>query len=72
MDPKTGLPLAFLLATAASLSIANATAVSGSSEELLKPGSLRELLPPMNIPAAAGVERARVSQACSYGFWRRC
>jgi hypothetical protein len=75
MDPKRGIPLAFLLALAAGGVGAEAAAVSAPSEELLKPGSLRELLPrDLTLPVVRA-DQARDDQklaACKINYWRRC
>ena len=75
MDSKRGIPLAFLLALAAGGAGAQAAALSVPAEELLKPGSLRELLPrDLTLPVVRA-DRARGEQmlaGCTYNHWRRC
>lgn len=75
MDSKRGLPLVFLLALTAGGAGADAAAVSAPSEDLLKPGSLRALLPrDLTLPIMRA-EQARGEQrlaGCTYNHWRRC
>jgi hypothetical protein len=75
MDSKRGLPLAFLLALAAGGAGADAAAVSAPSADLLKPGSLRELLRQERtfpVTSAAQARGERKLAACQYNQWRRC
>jgi hypothetical protein len=75
MDSKRGIPLAFLLALAAGGAGAEAAAVSVPAEELLKPGSLRQLLPRELTRPAVRADEAQGEQrlaGCQYNYWRRC
>jgi hypothetical protein len=75
MDTKLGIPLAFLLALSAGGAGAGAAAVSGPADDLLRPGSLRELLPQDKTIPVVRADKARQEQlraGCVYGYWRRC
>jgi hypothetical protein len=80
LDMKA-VPLSFALALAATAPNA-AAAVPGDPSELLRPGSLRNLVGPIETATGDKAGAARddqgakrqlaQAQGCWYGYWRRC